>query len=351
MHATLYAEASTPTMTPTPSPDCPAPRRWIRWVLALVIVTTIGRVSSWAWQIYGSGNVHEVVPGRVFRGAQPNAASLEKLIAKHKIRTVLNVRGCCYPDAWYVAEGEVCERLGVQMIDVSFSAVHLPSKHELRQLLETLDRAEYPIFVHCRHGADRTGLVAMAVHLLQGDESFESAHRHLGLRYGHVAIGKTGTLDRFMALYADWLKRESKTHEPRHFRNWILNEYQGGWCNVTFEKVERLFDTPKLGKRLEYEIVVRNTGPTAWNFHPLKTAGHHVTFKIEDDKHRVVHEGRAGLMRKTVAPGESIQVILSIPPIRRPGHYRLLIDMIEEGHCWFHQTGSEVWEEEWSIRE
>jgi hypothetical protein len=28
------------------------------------------------------------------------------------------------------------------------------------------------------------------------------------------------------------------------------------------------------------------------------------------------------------------------------GHYRLVIDLIEEGHCWFHQTGSEPWEEE-----
>jgi hypothetical protein len=28
-----------------------------------------------------------------------------------------------------------------------------------------------------------------------------------------------------------------------------------------------------------------------------------------------------------------------------------VVDMIEEGHCWFHQTGSELWEEELAIRE
>jgi hypothetical protein len=27
------------------------------------------------------------------------------------------------------------------------------------------------------------------------------------------------------------------------------------------------------------------------------------------------------------------------------------VDMIEEGHCWFHQTGSEPWQEEMTIRE
>ena len=33
------------------------------------------------------------------------------------------------------------------------------------------------------------------------------------------------------------------------------------------------------------------------------------------------------------------------------GTYRLMMDMIEEGHCWFHQTGSAPWEEELAIRE
>ncbi len=349
MHATLAEQAppSADTQAPRPSP----PRRWSRYAWLLTSAFILWLTGSWFWQIYGTGNFHEVIPGRMYRGAQPSAASLEKIIAKYKIRTVLNSRGCCYPDPWYVAEGEVCERLGVQLIDISFSAVHLPSKHELRLLLETLDRAEYPIFVHCRHGADRTGLVAMTVHLLQTDDTYSSAHTHLGLRYGHVALGKTAVLDRFMSLYADWLNREGKTHEPQYFRHWVLHEYRGGWCDAKFEKVDRLFAEPALNKRLEYDLVVRNTGPTPWHFHPLKTAGHHVTFKIEDDKHQVVHEGRAGMIRRTVEPGDSIQVILSIPPIRKPGNYRLLIDMIEEGHCWFHQTGSHVWEEEWSIRE
>jgi hypothetical protein len=40
-----------------------------------------------------------------------------------------------------------------------------------------------------------------------------------------------------------------------------------------------------------------------------------------------------------------------VPPMQKAGEYRLQVDMIEEGHCWFHQTGSELWEEEILIRE
>ncbi len=297
------------------------------------------------------GNVHEVIPGKLYRGAQPSARSLEMLINKHKIRTVLNVRGCCWPDNWYVAEAEACERLGVNLEDVCFSAVHLPSRHELRALIDVLDRAEPPIFVHCRHGSDRTGIAAMAAQLLLDDQSMTSAQHQLSLRYGHVPIGKTTMLDRFMKLYADWLVETQQEHAPKQFRHWILNEYRGGWCDARFEKVERLFDVPRAGKALEYNVVVRNTSSTAWQFRPLKTAGYHVTFKLINETQNVTYEGRAGMLDALVPPGEKIQVMLTVPPITIKGRYLLQVDMIEEGHCWFHQTGSELWEEELMIRE
>lgn len=331
----------------------PVTTRRISWRLLLRL--GVAALLVWpAWEVgrvLFAGNVHEVIPGKLYRGAQPSAASLETLIHKHNIRTVLNVRGCCWPDDWYVAEAAVCERLGVQLEDVSFSAVHLPSRHELRVLIDVLERAEPPIFVHCRHGADRTGIASMAAQLLLDDRTYNSAHRQLSLRYGHVPIGKTTMLDRFMQLYADWLSATAQEHSSKNFRHWVLNEYNGGWCDAKFEKVERLFDVPRAGKALEYNVVVRNTGSTSWQFRPFKTAGHHVTFKVLNEQMNIVHEGRAGMLDRVVAPGEKIQVVMVVPPIAIKGYYRLMVDMIEEGHCWFHQTGSELWDEELTIRE
>ena len=331
--------------------ESPSQSRRRRWLIRLGIVALL----LWpAWKVadvFLAGNVHEVIPGRLYRGAQPSASSLESLVDKYKIRTVLNVRGCCWPDDWYVAEAAVCERLGVNLHDVCFSAVHLPSRHELRQLLEVLDHAEYPIFVHCRHGADRTGLTAMVAQLMLDEHSYNSAHRQLSMYYAHAPFGKTTMLDRFMRLYADWLTTTEQTHAPAQFRQWVLNEYRGGWCDARFEKDERLFKTPRVGQALEYQIVVRNTSSAAWQFRPLKTAGYHITFKVMNEPGNVIYEGRAGMLDTVVAPGEKIEVILTVPPITITGNYRLMVDMIEEGHCWFHQTGSEPWEEELVIRE
>jgi len=332
--------------------DAGKPRkRWGIWLIRLGVAALFVWPLMLLYQLYGAGNVHEIIPGQVIRGAQPSPAALGKLIDRYKIRTVLNVRGCCWPDEWYVGEAKLCQERGVNLEDVSFSAVHLPSRHELRILVDVLDRAERPIFVHCRHGADRTGIAGMAAHLLLDEHTFASAHQQLGIRYGHIALGKTAMLDRFMKLYEDWLSNTQRTHSPANFRHWAQHEYQGGWCDARFEKVERLFDVPRAGKALEYDVVVRNTGPTAWNFRSLKTAGHHVTFKLLNESQDIVYEGRAGLLDKVVEPGETIQVRLIIPPMKATGYYRLMVDMIEEGHCWFHQTGSEPWEEELYLRE
>lgn len=343
MQATASAEPTAPTS--------PTRRKLLRRLVFLIAAALFVWPLWEIGHIYLAGNIHEVIPGKLYRGAQPSARSLESLIDRYGIRTVLNVRGCCYPDAWYLAEAEVCERRGVQLHDVSFSAVHLPSRDELRRLIDVLDCAEYPIFVHCRHGADRTGIASMAAHLLLDEHSYDSAHRQLSLRYGHAPLGKTTILDRFMQMYAGWLRETNRDHAPKNFRDWVLNEYRGGSCDARFEKVERLFTTPKVQQALEYNVVVRNTSPTPWHFRPLKLAGHHVTFKVVDPMHRIIHEGRAGMMDKMVMPGERIQVVLRVPPIPTTGHYRLMVDMIEEGHCWFHQTGSELWEEELDLRE
>src|SRR6516225_2065069 len=123
MHGTPCAEPTTPAKSaPSSKP------RALRW--GLLIRLGVVALLLWpAWQVVVlfAGNVHEVIPGRLYRGAQPSAQSLETLIHQYKIRTVLNVRGCCWPDPWYLAEAALCERLCVNLQDVSFSAVHLPS--------------------------------------------------------------------------------------------------------------------------------------------------------------------------------------------------------------------------------
>jgi protein tyrosine phosphatase (PTP) superfamily phosphohydrolase (DUF442 family) len=323
-----------------------SPRRLVGWTL-IGLAALLGL--WWASDVLFGANLHTVIPGRVYRGAQPDDASLEQMVRDHGIRTVVNLRGYCNPLPWYLEEARAAQRLGISQEDVSFSAIHLPATGELRALIEVLDRAEYPILLHCRHGSDRTGMAAAIVLLLQEGVSYAEARRQLGLYYGHVAFGKTVFLDRFFDLYEDWLSESGKAHTPANFRHWLLDEYRGGWCAGGVEQVE-FVSTPKPLRPIECRVRLHNRGRSIWHLKPTITAGMHVFFRVWDDEGNVLHEDRAGLVDAAIGPGECRDVTVVLPPMW-PGRYWLALDVVEEFHCWFCQAGVDLWEEEFVIGE
>src|SRR5439155_1970070 len=137
-------------------------------------------------------------------------------LKEYGIRTVVNLRGYCAPFPWYLDECRTTQGCEVSQEDITLSAGRLPSVHEIRRLVEVLDRTEYPILLHCRHGADRTGLVSAVVMLLQPGVSFPEAREQLSLSFGHLSWGHLRYLDRFFDLYADWLKDQRLSHSPSH---------------------------------------------------------------------------------------------------------------------------------------
>src|SRR5262245_11359090 len=99
--------------------------------------------------VLGGRNTHVVIPGVLYRCAQPSSSYLSQLIRKHGIRTVVNLRGICDSKPWFLDQARVTAELGVSQEDLAFSAGRLPHVAELRQLVEVLDRSEYPILLHC----------------------------------------------------------------------------------------------------------------------------------------------------------------------------------------------------------
>ena len=72
---------------------------------------------------------------------------------------------------------------------------------------------------------------------------------------------------------------------------------------------------------------------------------------VSDERAAVAAMGQAGLFDAEVAPGASIDLTLPVPALRRPGRYTMMVDMIDEQHCNFVQTGSEPLEWEFEVRE
>jgi hypothetical protein len=292
-------------------------------------------------------NLHVVVAGRVYRSAQPSAAALEDVVRDHGIRTVVNLRGCCSPMGWYEEEARACHRLGVSQEDVCLSAYRLPAVSEIHRLLEVLDRTAYPILLHCRRGADRTGLVSAVVLLLQTDTPVARARGQLGWRYGHLAAGRPAVLDRFFDLYSEWLAKKELPHSPAVFRRWLEQDYCPGPYRCHMDA--RLPTHLRAGEPAEVRVRVRNTSGRPWRLEPGAGAGVHLGWILCDLEDHWICNGRAGLFHAEVAPGQTHEFTMVLPPFRRTGRYRLVVDMVDEQQCWFFQTGSEPLEEELDI--
>jgi hypothetical protein len=224
----------------------------------------------------------------------------------------------------------------------------MPSTTEVRRLIEVLDRTEYPILLHCRQGADRTGLAAAVALLLHTDTDVETAFRQLGLRYGHVAVGRTAHLDRFFQLYTEWLSAQGRTHSGQVFRQWAEHAYCPGECRCEFEPLE-LPARLRLGEPTLIRLRVHNRGLAPWQLRAESHVGFHLWFVLRDSEERGVFTGRAGLFDRVVETGQSVDIEFVLPAVKQTGRYRLLVDMVDESHCWFYQTGSEPLERELEV--
>ncbi len=154
------------------------------WGMGFVVLATGG----YLYAIQLLGNFHEVVPGQFFRSNQPTAEQLTRYTEDYGIKTVINLRGANEGESWYRDELETSKKLGLNHIDFGMSASRELTMSQVNQLVAIMRDAPKPILIHCKSGADRTGL-ATALYLSRvarlGEEAAES---QLSIRYGHVGI-------------------------------------------------------------------------------------------------------------------------------------------------------------------
>jgi hypothetical protein len=267
---------------------------------------------------------------------------LERTLRAKNIRTVVNLRGNSDPFSWYLQESRVTHRRNVCQEDICFSAGHLPSVSEVRRLVAVLERTEYPILLHCRRGADRTGMTAAIVLLLQTPATLRQARFQLGLRYGHVALGRPANLDRFLDLYDEWLQSEGLAHSPAAFRHWLLDCYCPAECRCALRLLSPRRTPIRVPLARPFGVRVRctNTSIRPWRLDPGTSAGVHVKWTLSHAEGYCTGHGRAGLFRATVPPGGSVDVTLALPALILPGGYELQVDMADEQHGTFLQMGS-----------
>jgi protein tyrosine phosphatase (PTP) superfamily phosphohydrolase (DUF442 family) len=323
-------------------------RHWLRHGVRLCALIALGWIGLEAWHIFGGANVHTIIPERVYRSAQLSPKELERIVRRHDIRTVINLRGYCAPQEWYLDEARATHHLNICLEDIGLSAGRFPSTRELRRLLEVLDHTEYPVLLHCKQGADRTGLISAFVMLLQTNATLEEAKWQLSPRYGHIAIGRPGNLDRFFELYGDWLRREGKEHAPAQLRAWLAEAD----CPMEYRATLQPVDFPRrvtANHPLALHVRATNRSRSSWTFQADNNTGYHACFTLRGPDGEFVTSARAGLFDAVLPPNDTIELTLALPALKKPGRYHLTVDMLDEAHCIFQQTGAEPLEWEFEV--
>jgi protein tyrosine phosphatase (PTP) superfamily phosphohydrolase (DUF442 family) len=128
----------------------------------------------------GLGNFAEVDGGKLYRSAQPTREGLQLARDRFGVRTVISFRS-------FHSDRGVAEELGLQYHRIPFAAWHVTSEDAVRFLQLATEPRNYPILVHCQHGADRTGTMVAVYRIFVQGWSTEQAIAELP-RFGFHAI-------------------------------------------------------------------------------------------------------------------------------------------------------------------
>ena len=161
---------------------------------------------KWAERIElpGVPNLHKV-SANLYRGAQPTAEGMKQL-EKLGVKTVVNLRSSR-------SDRDEIEDTALTYEHISMTTWNPDDEDIIRFLQITTDAGRTPVFVHCRHGADRTGTVSaiyrIAIERWSKDEAIEEMTKG---GFGYHRIWKN-LVDYIRQLDVDTMMRSAELKE------------------------------------------------------------------------------------------------------------------------------------------
>jgi protein tyrosine/serine phosphatase len=126
------------------------------------------RPASWATAIEAKGvdNFYKV-SDELYRGKQPSAEGFKNL-KKMGIKTIVNLRT-------EDSDSELIKNLDLAYVTIPMNASKAKEEDIIKFLKVMTDKSRGPVFVHCRRGADRTGLMCAVYRIVVQGWSDEDA--------------------------------------------------------------------------------------------------------------------------------------------------------------------------------
>lgn len=153
------------------------------------------------------------------------------------VRTVLNLRGSADGGSQRI-EREACAALGLELVEFRISSKEAPDREQILAARRLFDEIAYPALMHCKSGADRTGLMSVLYLHFRKGRPIREAIDQLSLRYLHMKSGRPGVLDAVFATYLDeveptgtsfldWV--ESPAYDPAAIQQAYAARMTRGW--------------------------------------------------------------------------------------------------------------------------
>jgi len=150
-------------------------------------------------------NFHEIAPN-IFRSSQPTMWQLERLTEKYNITTIVNLKDANRESPYFHFEEEKCEELGLKLINVGIFSRGFPKYEKLLEYKKIIDELDEPTLIHCKAGADRTGIFCTLYQYFKENRAIEDTDQLKLFPYGHFRYSSAGKSDYYFEEFAKYKK-------------------------------------------------------------------------------------------------------------------------------------------------
>ena len=188
--------------------------------------TPWGRFKAWLYAMFVEHNFINIfrlnfhkIDNQAYRSAQPTRYQIKNYVEKYGIKTIINLKGKNPKGPYWEFEKETCEQLGIKIVNVGIKSRGIPSPAQIKEAKEIFENVEYPIWMHCKAGSDRTGIYANLYQYFVDHIPIKDTNQLAFIPYGHLKQTKAGQVDFYFEKFLEY----QKEHPEAEFYDWSQN--------------------------------------------------------------------------------------------------------------------------------